>query len=258
VHRAEAEVLSVRQKLTQARASVRSESVADRVNDFLWNLLQGLLLIGGVVLLALGWRTSGIVLTAIPLSILITIYGLDLTSFGLQQISIVGLIIALGLLVDDAIVVVERVARYRDQGASVRTAILESMDEVGGALASTSVTSILAFLPIVLVQSGSGDFIRSLPVTVIYALAAYGLGSAPEPDAPAPTPADADQTTGLLGRVLPSLSDGAYRRALQWALRRRWIVIGSAVVALASIVVNNSTLLVVPVLYTLLSAEHAA
>jgi len=230
----------------------QSESVADRVNGFLWNLLQGLLLIGGVVLLALGWRTSGIVLTAIPLSILITIYGLDVTGFGLQQISIVGLIIALGLLVDDAIVVVERVARYREHEASVRTAILKSMDEVGGALASTSATSILAFLPIVLVQSGSGDFIRSLPVTVIYALAAsllvtltltpllaaYGLGGGDDEDATEPAPsestsADADQTTGLLGGVLPSLADGAYRRTLEWALRRRWIVIGAAALALA-------------------------
>ncbi|MCS3657493.1 efflux RND transporter permease subunit [Salinibacter ruber] len=230
----------------------QSESVADRVHGFLWNLLQGLLLIGGVVLLALGWRTSGIVLTAIPLSILITIYGLDVTGFGLQQISIVGLIIALGLLVDDAIVVVERVARFREQGASVREAILKSMDEVGGALASTSATSILAFLPIVLMQSGSGDFIRSLPVTVIYALAAsllvtltitpllaaYGLGSrdgedASEPDTPTSTTGDSDQTTGHLGWVLPAMADGAYQRALQWALRRRWIVIGGAALALA-------------------------
>jgi multidrug efflux pump subunit AcrB len=230
----------------------QSESVADQVNGFLWNLLQGLLLIGGVVLLTLGGRTSGIVLVAIPLSILITVYGLDVTGFGLQQISIVGLIIALGLMVDDAIVVVERVTRYRERGVSVRKAILASMDEVGGALASTSVTSILAFLPIVLVQSGSGDFIRSLPVTVIYALAAsllvtltltpllaaYGLGSRDNEDvteggSPEPEAADSGKTAGVLGWVLPSLASGAYRRVLKWALRRKWIVMGTAIVALA-------------------------
>ncbi len=231
----------------------QSESVADRVNGFLWNLLQGLLLIGGVVLLALGWRTSGIVLTAIPLSILITIYGLDITGFGLQQISIVGLIIALGLLVDDAIVVVERVAQYRKRKASVREAILNSMNEVGGALVSTSATSILAFLPIIVVQSGSGNFIRSLPLTVVYALAAsllvtltltpllaaYGLNdednenTADSPDSPKQTSAEATQPAGLLGWVLPSVAGGIYRRVLQGALRQRWIVIGAALAALA-------------------------
>ena len=222
----------------------QSESVADRVNGFFWNLLQGLLLIGGVVLLALGWRTSGIVLTAIPLSILITIYGLDVTGFGLQQISIVGLIIALGLLVDDAIVVVERVARARQTGASITDAIRDSMDEVGGALVSTSVTSILAFLPIALVQGDSGTFIRSLPITVIYALAAsllvtltltpllaaYGMGDG---DADEATPNDSDATSGLLGDLLPSLADGPYRSLLRRALGRRWMVLGGAVVALA-------------------------
>ena len=229
----------------------QSESVTDRVNGFFWNLLQGLLLIGGVVLLALGWRTSGIVLMAIPLSILITIYALDVTGVGLQQISIVGLIIALGLLVDDAIVVVERVARYRERGASIRDAVLESMDEVGGALVSTSATSILAFLPIVLVQSGSGDFIYSLPLTVVYALAAsllvtltltpllaaYGLGGdRDEETSPDPAEGGSDnvpRTAGLLGWVLPSIADGAYRRVLRGALEWRWSVISIAVVALA-------------------------
>jgi len=225
----------------------QSESVTDRVNGFLWNLLQGLLLIGGVVLLALGRRTAGIVLTAIPLSVLITIYGLDLTGYGLQQISIVGLIIALGLLVDDAIVVVERVARYREDGASVRDAVLKSMDEVGGALASTSVTSILAFLPMILVQSGSSDFIRSLPLTVVYALAASLLvtltltpllaayvpgGNVPDADPTDGAPAGADRTAGLLGWVLPSIANGAYRRTLRAALRHRWVVLVAAVGAL--------------------------
>lgn len=228
----------------------QSESVADRVNGFLWNLLQGLLLIGGVVLLALGGRTSGIVLMAIPLSVLITVYGLDLTGYGLQQISIVGLIIALGLLVDDAIVVVERVARYREDGTSVREAVLKSIDEVGGALASTSATSILAFLPMILVQSGSSDFIRSLPLTVVYALAASLLvtltltpllsayvpgddrdnetdsGAAEGPSA------NTKRTPDVLGWVLPSIANGAYRRMLQAALRHRWVVIVAAVGAL--------------------------
>jgi len=270
----------IRQSLAEVEAALpgsvtmhevfdQSESVADRVNGFFWNLLQGLLLVGGVVLLALGGRTSGIVLTAIPLSILIAIFGLDMSGFGLQQLSIVGLIIALGLLVDDAIVVTERVARYREMGASIREAILKSMEEVGTALVSTSVTSILAFLPIVLIQSGSGKFIRSLPVTVIYALAAsllltlvltpllaaYGLGgeasNEPQPgskessaskkfspdasargESASNSSSEEKGSTGPLGWVLPSLAGGPYRAALQWALGHRGLILGIAVAAL--------------------------
>jgi multidrug efflux pump subunit AcrB len=150
----------------------QAESVDQRVSGFFANLLQGILLVGGVILLALGFRASVIVMCAIPLSILMAIWALDLTGYGLQQISIVGLVIALGLLVDDAIVITENVARYRRKGLGAIDAVLKGTGEVGWAVISTSVTSILAFLPIVLVQSGSGDFIRSLPVTVIYALVA--------------------------------------------------------------------------------------
>jgi len=155
----------------------QAESVSSRVDGFFLNLLQGILLVGGVILIALGWRASGVVMLAIPLSILIAIFVLDTAGYGLQQISIVGLVIALGLLVDDAIVITENVARYRRKGLGAIEAALKGTDEVGWAVVSTSVTSILAFLPIVLVQSGSGDFIRSMPLTVIYALLASLLVS---------------------------------------------------------------------------------
>jgi len=155
----------------------QSESVSSRVNGFFLNLLQGILLVGAVILLALGRRASVIVMLAIPLSILIAIWLLDLGGYGLQQISIVGLVIALGLLVDDAIVITENVARFRRKGLGRIEAALKGTQEVGYAVVSTSVTSILAFLPIVLVQSGSGGFIRSLPVTVILALLASLLVS---------------------------------------------------------------------------------
>jgi multidrug efflux pump subunit AcrB len=246
----------------------QSESVSNRVNGFFWNLLQGILLVGGVVLLALGWRASGIVMTAIPLSVLIAIFVLDVSGYGLQQISIVGLVIALGLLVDDAIVVTENVARYRRKGYSAVEAALKGTDEVGWAVISTSVTSVLAFLPIALVQSGSGDFIRSMPLTVIFTLAASlvvtltltpllaakwlrtGDGEDSGTDSPAndkddarvvPTMGDGDGANPAadeeafdtrFGRMLERIVNGPYRRALDWALGHRWTVLAVAVAAL--------------------------
>ena len=230
----------------------QAESVDRRVNGFFANLLQGILLVGGVIFLALGFRASFIVMCAIPLSILMAIWGLDLTGYGLQQISIVGLVIALGLLVDDAIVITENVARYRRKGLGAINAVLKGTREVGWAVISTSVTSILAFLPIVLVQSGSGDFIRSLPVTVIYALvasllvsltltpllASRWLGSSEREQARAggrdretgkdnssasqkseiENPAIGTDVSGPLMRFLQGQVDGPYRQSLTWAL----------------------------------------
>jgi multidrug efflux pump subunit AcrB len=237
----------------------QSESVSNRVNGFFSNLLQGILLVGIVVLLALGRRASVIVMLAIPLSILIAIWLLDLTGYGLQQISIVGLVIALGLLVDDAIVITENVARFRRQGLGRIQAAVEGTREVGWAVISTSVTSVLAFLPIVLVQSGSGDFIRSMPFTVILALGASLLvsltltpllaarwlerGDSSQPPAPdsdsdegekaqaarrpgRPGPARSeDGSGGILQRVLDRVVAGPYTALLTGALRRpAWVL----------------------------------
>jgi multidrug efflux pump subunit AcrB len=235
----------------------QSESVSSRVNGFFSNLLQGILLVGAVILLALGRRASVIVMLAIPLSILIAIWLLDLSGYGLQQISIVGLVIALGLLVDDAIVITENVARFRRKGFGPIEAALKGTQEVGYAVVSTSVTSILAFLPIVLVQSGSGGFIRSLPVTVILALgasllvsltltpllAARWLGESEDADAAPDNEAPDDEAAGgsaaesavqgPLQRGLDRLVDGAYRRLLAGSLNQPWIVLGVAVAAFA-------------------------
>jgi multidrug efflux pump subunit AcrB len=218
----------------------QSESVRSRVNGFFSSLLQGILLVGGVILLALGLRASVIVMLAIPLSVLIALWGLDVTGYGLQQISIVGLVIALGLLVDDAIVITENVARYRRKGHAAIDAALKGTAEVGWAVVSTSVTSVLAFLPIVLVESESGQFIRSLPVTVIYALAASLLVSltltpvlASRWMEGAAGPDGGGRADGPLARWLGRLSGGAYRRTLRAALKRPATVLAVAVAALA-------------------------
>ena len=149
----------------------QSESVESRVNGFFANLLQGVGLVGVVVLLALGWRAALIVMLVIPSSILIAINWLDLAGYGLQQISIVGLVIALGLLVDNAIVVVENVARYLQQGLSRNQAAARGTAEVAWPVVAATATSVLAFVPMISIQSGTGDFIRSMPLTVVFALA---------------------------------------------------------------------------------------
>ena len=150
----------------------QAESVENRVNGFFENLWQGLILVGILSLLFLGLREAVVVMIAIPLSFLIAIGWLDFAGFGLQQMSIVGLIIALGLLVDNAIVVTESIHRERKNHKSLSDAAIAGASKVGWAIASGTITTMLAFLPMLMLASDTGDFIRSMPVTVVLVLLA--------------------------------------------------------------------------------------
>ncbi len=150
----------------------QAQSVESRVNGFFNNLWQGLVLVGILSLLFLGLRESLVVMTAIPLSFLIAIGWLDFVGFGLQQMSIVGLIIALGLLVDNAIVVTESIHRERKSHKTLSEAAAAGASKVGWAISSGTITTMLAFLPMLMLASDAGDFIRSMPVTVVLVLLA--------------------------------------------------------------------------------------
>ncbi len=150
----------------------QSKSVDHRLNGFFINLLQGLLLVGLIVILAVGFRASIIVMVVIPISILIGIGFLDLSKYGLQQMSIAGLVIALGLLVDNAIVVTENIARFMKLGYSKTEAAIKGTEQIAWAVTSSTVTTVLAFVPMMLMQDITGDFIRSMPLTVVFTLVA--------------------------------------------------------------------------------------
>jgi multidrug efflux pump subunit AcrB len=150
----------------------QSASVASRLNSFFTNLLQGLVLVGIVILLAVGFRASMVVLLAIPLSITIGIGFVDLNGYGLQQMTIAGLVIALGLLVDNAIVVIENISRFMKKGHSRKEAAILGTTQISWAIVSSTATTVLAFVPMIAIQNVTGDFIRSMPATVIYTLSA--------------------------------------------------------------------------------------
>ena len=150
----------------------QADSVESRVHGFFDNLWQGLILVGVLALLFLGLRESLVVIIVIPLSFLIAIGWLDFTGFGLQQMSIVGFIIALGLLVDDAIVVAESIHREKAKAKNMVEAAINGTKKVAWASVSGTVTTMLAFLPMLMIASDTGDFIRSMPVTVVLVLLA--------------------------------------------------------------------------------------
>lgn len=142
------------------------------INSFLKNLVQGVSLVGLFVMLAIGFRSSLVVIIAIPASILIGLGLLDLSGYGLQNISIAALVIALGLLVDNSIVVVENTERFLKMGLSSREAAIKGTKQIVYPVISSTLTTLAAFIPIAMMQDASGDYMRSLPVTVVCTLVA--------------------------------------------------------------------------------------
>lgn len=125
-----------------------------------------------LTLLPLGIRASIVVLISIPLSLAIGLGLLHAFGFTLNQLSIVGMVIALGLLVDDSIVVVENIERFMRQGYSRKEAAIVATKQIFIAVLGCTATLIFAFLPLAFLPEGSGEFIRSLPMAVLLTIIA--------------------------------------------------------------------------------------
>ena len=125
-----------------------------------------------LTLLPLGLRAAGIVMVAIPLSLAIGLAGLWFLGFSLNQISIAGFVVALGLLVDDAIVVVENIARHLREGHDRVAAAVLATDQIALAVLGCTATLVLTFLPLLNLPEGAGKFTRGLPLAVVLTILA--------------------------------------------------------------------------------------
>ncbi len=130
-----------------------------------------------LTLLPLGFRASLIVMIAIPLSLALGLVGLHAFGISLNQLSIVGLVVALGLLVDDSIVVVENIERWLRDGHSKMEAAIKATQQISMAVLGTTATLAIAFMPLVFLPAGPGEFIRGLPLAVITSVVASMLVS---------------------------------------------------------------------------------
>jgi multidrug efflux pump subunit AcrB len=220
----------------------QADSVDERINGFLSNLFFGILLVGLVIFLSLGFRASLLVIIAIPLSILIGLGFVDLTGFGLQQMTIAGLIISLGLLVDNSIVIVENIERFIGLGNPNKEAALKGSVQLGWPIISATVTTMLAFIPIISMPDKAGRFIQSMPVTVIYTLfASLMIALILTPYLASiflkkHTSKAKQKSTINIKYLLKYLIQGPYRKTLDLALQRRgYTIIISLVLLLGSL-----------------------
>lgn len=167
----------------QLPPDIKLVSVFDQSNDIERKLNQlakdfGIALVLVLVtLLPLGPRASLVVMLSIPTSLAIGLTGLNILGYSLNQLTVSGFIVALGLLVDDSIVVTENIERHIRMGKDRVTAAIEGTREITLAVMGSTGVLIFAFLPLANLPETAGDFTRSLPMAVLLTVAASLLVS---------------------------------------------------------------------------------
>jgi multidrug efflux pump subunit AcrB len=149
----------------------QSRYTADRLAEVATNLAIGVTLVVAVLLVTMGWRSAVIVGSALPLTALTTLAVLQYVGVPIHQMSVTGLIVALGLLVDAAIVMTDEIRRRASGAGGRQGAVDASVRRLAAPLLASTATTILAFLPMALLPGPAGDFVGSIAISVIVMLA---------------------------------------------------------------------------------------
>lgn len=136
------------------------------------NALFGLILVVLMLLLFIGWRNAMFAALGIPVAFMATFWFMSLGGYSLSGVSLFGLILVVGIVVDDAIVVVENIYRHLEAGASPKVAAIRGAEEVGWPVLAASLTTICAFGPLMFMSGVSGQFMRVVPIMAILVLLA--------------------------------------------------------------------------------------
>ncbi len=150
----------------------QSEDVQNMIDDLENNIISGLIFVVAVLLFFLGVRTATLVGVAIPLSMFLSFIIFQAFGYTLNFIILFSLIIALGMLVDNAVVIVENIYRYREMGYSRFEAARRGTAEVGGPVVASTATTVAAFAPMLFWPGIIGEFMRNMPLTLIVTLSA--------------------------------------------------------------------------------------
>lgn len=200
---------------------------SERLGELVNNVLMGFLVILGVLFLTLGWRAALVVAFALPLTVSFTLAGMNGFGLPIHQMSVTGLVVALGIMVDNAIVMADTIQRNLRGGMGRAEAVSRALGHLWAPLAGSTLTTILAFLPIAIMPGPAGEFVGGISISVIFALVGSYLVSF-------------TLVAGLAGRFLkpgdthdgihlPRLSE-RFRGLLGWALDHPWKAIAVALV----------------------------
>ena len=211
----------------------QSKQIRDMVSELENNIFTALILVVAVLLFSLGIRTSLFVAMAIPLSMLLAFVMIDLFGMTLNMVVLFSLILALGMLVDNGIVIVENIYRHAEEGKDPFQASVDGTKEVALAVTASTATTVAAFLPLVFWTGIMGQFMSYLPKTVIIVLVSsllVALVVLPVATALLMPKNRAGFEAPTRGPIL-----AAYKAVLEWSIRRRYI---SAFAGFASLVLT--------------------
>ena len=150
----------------------QSDYTRERLGGLGENLIIGVSLVVLVLLITLGWRAALVVAVVLPLTSLLSLAVLQRLGVPIQQMSVTGLIVALGLLVDSAIVMTDEIKRRRAAGRPMLEAVGGATRRLAVPLLASTVTTVLAFMPMALLPGPAGDFVGSIAISVIVMLSA--------------------------------------------------------------------------------------
>ncbi|TXH94541.1 MAG: efflux RND transporter permease subunit, partial [Pseudorhodobacter sp.] len=210
----------------------KSTTIRQLLSDLQNSVLTAVVLVFIVILYALTVRSSILIGLAIPASFLMGILGLQMAGLTVNLVVLFSLILAVGMLVDDAIIVVEYAERRMAEGQDRRQAFAEASHRMAGPVIASTMTRIAAFSPLLFWPGVVGEFMKYMPITLIATLSAsmaYALIFVPVLGA-------------LIARPFkepPQHKDGAYMALVGRAIRHPWIVLMLAV----------GSLIAVPVIY---------
>jgi multidrug efflux pump subunit AcrB len=159
-------------RISMDTAFDQSRYTAKRLGGLAGNLIAGAAVVVLVVWLSMGWRPALIVGSALPLSASLSLFGLTFFGEQIHQMSIFGMIIAIGLLIDNAIVMTDQVVSRRRAGIAPLVAVTQSIRHLFSPLFASTLTTILGFMPVFLLPGNVGDFVGPIAIAVVLALIA--------------------------------------------------------------------------------------
>ncbi|OAN18085.1 acriflavin resistance protein [Photobacterium jeanii] len=142
----------------------------NRLSELTESLMLGFSIILVVLLLTLGFRSAVIVALSLPLTSLLTLTMMKFTGVPINQMSVTGLIVALGIMVDNAIVMVDTIQHYRQQGIARIQSAIRAIKHLWVPLLGSTLTTVLAFAPIFLMPGPGGEFVGAIAITVSFSL----------------------------------------------------------------------------------------
>ncbi|WP_286715576.1 efflux RND transporter permease subunit [Marinobacter sp. tcs-11] len=146
------------------------DKVSDRLDDLAWSLVLSVLIIVAVVFTGMGIRMGLLVASILPMVALISVGLYDLGGGVLHQIAVIGMVISLGILIDNAIVIVENIQGHLDEGIRRLDALRKAVGELAGPLGASTGTTLAAFAPLLMAKGGAADFTRGVPVMIMLTL----------------------------------------------------------------------------------------